>query len=117
PIDPQPLIVRIIYSSWFYLSIAAGLGALLAWALVEPFFVEGAAERGEFVLANFLLFPGVAGGIGLFLGAAEGLMCRNVGRAFLCGLVGLGIGLGGGLVSGFVGGIIFVIMKGIAFGM
>ncbi len=28
PIDPQPLLVRIIYSSWFYLAIASGLGAL-----------------------------------------------------------------------------------------
>ena len=80
PIDPQPLLVRIIYSSWFYLAIASGLGALLAWAIMEPFFIEGAAARGEFELANFLFFPTIAGGVGLFLGAAEGLMCRNLGR-------------------------------------
>jgi len=114
PIDPQPLIIRIIYSSWFYLAIASGLGALLAWAVMEPFFMEEAAARGEFVLANFLLFPVVAGGIGLFLGAAEGLMCRNVGRAFTCGLVGLAIGLGGGLISSVVGGIIYAIMHEIS---
>ncbi len=117
PIDPQPLIIRIIYSSWFYLSIAAGLGALLAWALMEPFFQEGAIARGEFNLANFLLFPAVAGGVGLFLGAAEGLMCRNLGRAVTCGLVGLGIGFGGGLVSSIAGGIIYTIMLGIAVSM
>ena len=29
PIDPQPLVVRIIYSSWFYLSIASRLGGFV----------------------------------------------------------------------------------------
>ena len=115
PIDPQPLIVRIIYSSWFYLSIASGLGALLAWAVMEPFFQEGANRQDEFPIANLLLFPVVAGAIGLFLGAAEGIMCRNLSRASLCGIVGLGVGFGGGLISIFVGGFIMLIMKQIAF--
>ena len=38
-------------------------------------------------------------------------MCRNLGRAFLCGLVGLGIGFGGGLVSSYAAEIIFHIMR------
>jgi hypothetical protein len=107
PIDPQPLVIRIIYSSWFYLSIASGCGALLAWAILEPFFEEGknANPNHEFPIANFLLFPVVAGAIGLFLGAAEGIMCRNASRATLCGLVGLGVGFAGGVVALFVGGL------------
>ena len=32
PINPQPLVIRVIYSSWFYLSIASGLGGLCGWA-------------------------------------------------------------------------------------
>jgi hypothetical protein len=121
PIDPQPLVIRILFSSWFYLSIASGLGALLAWACMEPFFVEHVAARGNVqlfnVLINFVFFPTISGGIGLFLGAAEGLMCRNPRRALICGLVGLGIGFGGGLVSSFVGNIIYGIMHNIAISM
>ena len=117
PINPQPLVVRIIYSSWFYLAIAAGLGAFAAWAVIEPFFQEGAGARQQFVLANFIMFPVVAAGIGLFLGAAEGLMCRNLQRACICGLVGLGVGFGGGLVADFVGEKIFLITTLIAVNM
>ena len=115
PIDPQPLLIRVIYSSWFYLSIASGLGAFLAWAVMEPFFQEGVhIHDGGFPIANVLLFPVVAAAVGLFLGASEGLMCRNLSRASLCGLVGLGVGFGGGLIAMFVGGIIFAIMVSIA---
>ena len=115
PIDPQPLLIRIIYSSWFYLAIASGLGALLGWAVLEPFFDDRAVALGEGgLLVAILLFPVVAGSIGLFLGAAEGIMCRNPSRAFLCGIVGLGVGFGGGLISIFVGGFIMLIMRGIA---
>jgi hypothetical protein len=115
PIDPQPLLIRIIYSSWFYLSIASGLGGLLGWALLEPFFQEGpGAKDGSFPIANILLFPVVAAAIGLFLGAGEGIMCRNLSRASLCGVVGLGVGFGGGLISIFVGGFIMMIISGIA---
>ncbi len=90
--DPQPLIIRVIYSSWFYLAIASACGALVAWASLEPFFDDNAiVEDGAQLVANFLLFPTVAGCIGLFLGAAEGLMCRNAGRALRCGAVGLGV--------------------------
>src|SRR5262249_47791215 len=37
--------------------------------------------------AGMLLFPLVAGFIGLFVGAADGLICRLPRRAILCGLV------------------------------
>ena len=102
---PQPLVIRVIYSSWFYLALASGFGAFVAWMIMEPFFDDNAvAMRGQSILARFLLFPTVAGFIGLFLGAAEGLMCRNSKRAVICGVVGLGIGFGGGLVAIFIAG-------------
>jgi hypothetical protein len=110
----QPLVIRVIYSSWFYLSLAAGLGAFVAWAVLEPFFEEGSEG---FVLANFLLFPTVAGGLGLFLGAAEGIMCRNVSRALRSGVIGLGVGFGGGLIGSFPAGILFAITRAIAFSL
>jgi hypothetical protein len=114
PIDPQPLIIRVIYSSWFYLSIASGLGAFLAWAAVEPFIHERSRRLDtETTLALLLLFPLVGAAIGLFLGAAEGVMCRNPARAAISGIVGLGIGFGGGIVSLIVAVVIFAIAHSI----
>ncbi len=115
--EPQLWIVRVFYSSYFYLSLASGLGAFVAWMIMEPFFVEPAAlqgGQGQFRWANFLFFPTVAGSIGLFLGAAEGIMCRNVERALICASVGFAIGFAGGAVAVFAAGLIFVIMGGIA---
>jgi hypothetical protein len=114
---PAPLLVRIFYSGYFYLSLASGLGAFLAWAVLEPFFDETAIARRELSVANLLIFPAVAGMIGLFLGGAEGLMCRNFLRAAICALVGLGIGFGGGLVAVIAANCIFGIMAGIAIGV
>ncbi len=61
---------------------------------------------------GLLLFPSVAAFSGLFLGAAEGIMCRNLNRAVICGAVGLAIGFLGGVVAIFPAGIIFAIMRG-----
>lgn len=113
-VPPQPLLLRILFASWFYLSIAAGLGGFCAWAVLEPFFDDADLIEPGIDIAAILLFPTVAGGIGLFLGSAEGLMCRNFSRAAICALVGLGVGFGGGLISLFAAGIIFLLMNGIA---
>jgi hypothetical protein len=112
-VSPQPFLVRLFYSTYFYLSLASGLGALLAWALLEPFFDERQAQEG-FDLVSTLFFPTVAGMIGLFLGGAEGLMCRNLRRAAVCAVVGLGIGFGGGLVAIFAACCIFATTSTVA---
>jgi FHA domain len=57
--------------------------------------------------AAFLLFPCVAGLIGLMIGSAEGLVCRTFKRALRCGLFGLAAGIAGGLLSGIVGGMAY----------
>src|SRR5947209_161713 len=93
--ESPPWIVRVLYSSYFYLSLASGLGAFVAWMIIEPFFDDTAIIQRRFQLGNFLLFPTVAGFIGMFLGAAEGIMCRNVQRAATCAAVGLGVGFAG----------------------
>ncbi len=117
PINPQPLVIRVIYSSWFYLSIASGLGGLCGWALVEPFFDEDGRGPLHIVIAS-IFFPTVAAGVGLFLGAAEGIMCRKLGRACISGLVGLGIGFVGGLAADLlVGERLYWVFLAIAFSM
>jgi hypothetical protein len=116
-IPPQPLFYRIIFSSYFYLSLASGLGAFLAWAMMEQFI--GSAERNQRIDATNLLgiiltFPTVVGMTGLFLGAAEGIMCRNLRRATISGAIGLGIGFAGGFIAMILAGFIYGIMGKLA---
>lgn len=57
--------------------------------------------------AGLLLFPLVAGMIGLFIGAADGLVCRLPRRALLCGFVGLLVGFVGGFVCSLIANIVY----------
>jgi hypothetical protein len=119
PIDQQPWIIRMIYANWFYLSIASMLGALAAWGCLEPFIDDRdmAQEDGELSatdIALMFVFPAVMAAVGLALGAAEGLICRNPRRAIVCGAVGLGVGFAGGIASLFTAGIIFGVMTALA---
>src|SRR3954452_24070960 len=75
-IPQQSLMARIFYSSYFYLGLAGGLGAIAGWGLLEPWFEDGAIGNHTNA-AHILMFPTVAGGIGLLLGSAEGLVSRN----------------------------------------
>ncbi len=119
-VEPQPFLIRLIYSSYFYLAIASALGAFCGWAIMEPFFDDndlGGAGGGASLLVRLLFFPTVTGFVGLFLGAAEGVMCRNLQRALICAAVGLGIGFGGGLVTLIPTSLFYAVMTSIAVGM
>jgi len=118
-IGNQPWVLRVIYANWFYLSIAAMLGGLAGWACLEPWYDDNWSDDvpGSIDVVSFFIFPAVTASIGLFLGAAEGLMCRNLGRALRCGAVGLGVGFIGGLLVFFPTEILFGLMGQIAFGL
>ena len=112
-VGDQPWLIRVVYANWFYLAVSCALGGLAGWALLEPWFDDNQPED-ELDLAAILLFPVVAASIGLFLGGAEGIICRNLSRAVKCGAVGLGIGFIGGLVALIPTGILFMIMSSVA---
>ena len=83
-VAPQSLFVRVVYSSWFYLAICSGVGGFCGWAILEPFIDDNDIRRGvdpAGLIALLMVFPTVAAFVGLFLGAAEGIMCRNPRRA------------------------------------
>ena len=84
--ESQSWVIRVIYANWFYLSLASMIGGLVGWGLLEPWFDDHAVDEDD--LAAVLMFPTVAGCVGLFLGSAEGIMCRNPLRAVRCGMVG-----------------------------
>jgi len=117
PIADRPWVLRVIYANWFYLSICAMVGGLAGWAMLEPFYSDFDVAEGELNIAGLLWFPVVTSCVGLFLGAAEGLICRNLTRAVRCGAVGLGVGFVGGLLAVVPTEMIFGIMTGIAVGM
>jgi len=107
PIGEQPWVIRVIYANWFYLAICSALGALAGWAAIEPWIDDNQINAEGIDLASILLFPVVAASIGLFLGSAEGLICRNLLRAVKSGFVGLGIGFVGGSIALFPTGMVF----------
>lgn len=101
--SPAPEVVNtktgFIYRSWFYLLCAGLIGALIAWALVEPYFDDDKVMSDEGTAAALIMLLGVGGLAGLMIGAVEGLLARNYPRAARSGLIGLGIGVGGGFVA------------------
>ena len=112
-IPEQSLFARIVYSSYFYLGLAGIVGALAGWACVEPLIDERTPLR-ENHLGLLLLFPVVSASIGLFIGAAEGIITRNAMRALISGAVSLGVGFAGSLIMMFPAGIVFSIMSQMA---
>jgi hypothetical protein len=115
PVSDQPWLIRIIYANWFYLAVCSMIGGLVGWALIEPWIDDNQMLADDTIdVASLLLFPVVASAIGLFLGAAEGIICRNPTRAIKCGAVGLGIGFVGGLLAIIPAGGLFAIMTAIA---
>jgi Inner membrane component of T3SS, cytoplasmic domain len=90
------------------------IGGLAGWALLEPWFDDRKLGGENVQLAAIFLFPTVAASVGLFLGAAEGLICRNLMRAVKCGVIGLGIGFVGGLLALVPTGFVFIVMTHIA---
>lgn len=111
-IQEQPWIVRVIYANWFYLAVCSAIGGIAGWAVIEPFFSDD--PLAEDTVAALLMFPVVAGSVGLFLGAAEGIMCRNISRALVSGGLGLAVGFGGGLIAIIPTGVIFTLMSTLA---
>lgn len=113
PVTDQPWVIRVIYANWFYLAICCTIGGAAAWAITEPFFDDTEVSEGASI-AGILIFPAVAACVGLFLGAAEGIMCRNGVRALKCGAIGLGVGFLGGILAILPTGLVFAVMSTIA---
>jgi len=61
----------------------------------------------EQTLIALVLFPLVAGMVGLMIGGVEGIICRTYSRAASSAFIGLIAGLIGGVVSMFAAGIVF----------
>lgn len=114
-LEQQSWFARIIFSSWFYLAICSGLGAFVGWLIMEPFFddnaLNGAIDDDQIPIVGIMIFPVISGCVGLFLGAAEGIMCRNPMRAVVSGTVGLAVGFVGSLIAFIPMAMVFGVMS------
>jgi hypothetical protein len=64
--------------------------------------------------ASLLLFPLVAGLVGLAIGAVDGFICRLPRRALLSGVIGLLVGFIGGFISTILAGLIYAPLSHLA---
>jgi hypothetical protein len=64
--------------------------------------------------AGLVLFAVVAGFIGLFIGAADGVICRLPKRALLCGFIGLLTGVVGGFVCSMAANVAYAPLTSLA---
>jgi hypothetical protein len=59
------------------------------------------------MVASLMIFPAIAAMIGLFIGAADGVMCRQPRRILLSGFVGLAFGFVGGFLCGVLAELVY----------
>lgn len=64
-------------------------------------------------IMGILVFPAVAGLVGLMIGGADGFISRAYGRGFMCALVGLAMGLVVGVVAAVAAELVYGILGGI----
>jgi hypothetical protein len=93
-----------------YLGVAGAVGALLAWAICEPWFIDG----GGHSWANFLVVPLMVILVCVSFGVAEGIAEHSARRAANRALLASGLGLVLGFFLFFAANFIFAITAAIA---
>ena len=92
--------------AWFYLGVAGLLGALVGWAICEPFYVDGVVPRELWKWGNHLMIELVVVLMCLGYALAESLAERSLQKALQRGalaiVVGAVLGLGFEYVANFL---------------
>jgi hypothetical protein len=86
PVSEEP--GSILLQGWFYLGIAGLLGALAAWAIAEPGFVDGGRGWGNLWMVPLIIMFMCVG-----FGMAESTVERSVQKAVLRGVLSLPLGI------------------------
>jgi hypothetical protein len=94
-----------LLQGWFYLGVAGLLGALFAWGVCEPSFVDGGGHRW----GNILMLPAIVTFMCVGFGLAESLVERSLQKALLRGVLALPLGIVLGFVFDFAANIIYSI--------
>jgi MFS family permease len=99
---------------WFYLGTAGLLGALLAWGLCEPWFVDSLQTRGW---GNVLLMPMLLTLMCLGFGITESLVERSFHKAAWRALLALLLGAVFGVVFDVFANVVYTIALSICRGL
>jgi hypothetical protein len=105
---------KIFLQAWFYLGAAGMLGALLAWAICEPGFVDSRDAHG---LGNTFIMPLVLTLMCIGFGVAESLVERSFQKAAWRGLLVLPLGFVFGFVFDFIANFVFNMALSIVFNL
>jgi Inner membrane component of T3SS, cytoplasmic domain len=100
----------LLLKGWFYLGAAGLLGALFAWAICEPFFIDGSTTQRW---GNFWIIPAIVTFMCIGLGVAESIVERSVRKALLRGLLAIPLGVILGFIFNFLANMIFNVALGI----
>ena len=108
---------NIFLQGWFYLGVAGTLGALIGWAIGEPFFPDGQRQVGQHSFLALMLIPLVLIFLCVGLSIAESIVERSVGKALQRAGLSLPLGLGLSVVFMMAGGLVFTIGQEICFSL
>ena len=114
-IDPSELELDAeigIHVSETFVEAPDGASVLMPVAAIEETPSRGAFNSMESAYdlsngINLIFFALVAALVGLGIGAADGMMCRLMRRALLCGFAGLLVGFVGGFVSSMLANVVY----------
>lgn len=73
----------------------------------EKVFLPLDQRKNRSIVASLLLIPLIAGLIGLFIGAIDGIVCRHPRRALIGGVIGFVVGFVGGFISNILSGLLY----------
>lgn len=109
-----------LYINYFPMTSTEGV-AIASYLVLSP--SQPAPERALLSLPKLnkqqmisagMLFPLIAGAVGLAVGAVEGIVCHMLWRAVIAGLVGMIVGLIGGFLSSIPSELLYASMNSLA---
>lgn len=103
----------ILLQGWFYLGLAGTLGALAAWGIAEPGFVDGVGTHNRW--GNFVMIPLIITLMCIGFGISESVVERSVRKALLRGALALPLGILLGFIFEIMAGTIYTIGLRICF--
>jgi len=103
----------LLLRAWFYLGVAGGVGALMAWVICEPSFIDGDVQTW----GNIWLLPLTVAMSCIAFGVAESVVERSLKKGAYRTALAIPLGVIFGFVFNIVADIVFNIGLGLGSGM
>lgn len=100
----------VMLQAWFYLGAAGLLGALIAWGICEPAFVDGEGRRW----GNTWMLPSIVTMLCMGFGLAESIVERSGKKAAYRTALALPLGIVFGFVVDYMANVVYSIGLGVA---